>query len=222
MAQTDSTPAQIVQSEAGEIIIFSAPNDGSITPIISPDIYIEKGKIEYDKRNYHILDENGNAHQLIMIGAEKLNNIIEIFNSQISSLSTELREANSTIETARNNIMRYKREFLSLKKAIDSIKKENQQYKNMYGDFSNPYLILFELYLGGRKGNGRQLVKPENFRQKSINTKNKKNREKVQYWLSLFEFWDIIDSDGNIRYANVSYEKAKRILKSKLGEIDEK
>jgi len=218
MAENDSTQALL----EGEIIVFPAPNDGSISTIIDPSVEIVEGRLVYDKRDYHIIDEQGNPHFLTLIGSQKLKQIFGIFNSQIESLSTQLSSDKETLEKAREKIALYKRDLLSLKRAIEKIREENRKYKELYGDFANPYLILHELYNGGRIGKYRQLIAPSKFKQKSINTNTKSNREPVQYWLSLLEYWGIFDSDRNIRYASVSFEDAKKILKSKLGEKDEK
>jgi len=199
------------------VILFPAPNDGSISNIIDPNnIVINDGKIEYEERFYHIVGENGIAHSLTLIGTQKLKAIFDIFNAQLAQKSRELEVAEDRNSKAAEIISRNKRALLEANRAVTQMREENEKYKAIYGSFSNPYLILQELYKSGRVGKLRQLIKPEAFRQKSINTKNKKNREPVQYWLALFELWEILDSEGNIRYAKVSYEKAKKILKEKL------
>jgi len=199
------------------VILFPAPNDGSISSIIDVNnIKVHDGKIEYEERFYHIVGENGIAYSLTLIGTEKLKAIFDIFNAQLAQKSRELEESEARTKRAAEIISKNKRALMDANRVVTQMREENEKYKSLYGNFSNPYLILQELYKSGRVGKFRQLIKPEAFRQKSINTKNKKNREPVQYWLALFELWEILDSEGNIRYAKVSYEKAKKILKEKL------
>ena len=204
------------------IILFPAPNDGSISNIIDPkNIVFMDGKIEYEERFYHIVDENGIVHSLTLVGTEKLKIIFNIFNEQLALKNEELDVSNSRNAKAAEIISRNKRALMEAKKAVVNLQEENRKYKSIYGNFSNPYLVLQELYKSGRVGKLHRLIKPEEFRQNTINTKNKKNREPVQYWLALFELWEILDSDGNIRYAKMSYEKAKKTLKEKLMEKNE-
>ena len=203
------------------IILFPAPNDGSISKVIDiHNIVFMDGKIEYEERFYHIVDENGIVHSLTLVGTEKLKIIFNIFNEQLALKNEELDVSNSRNAKAAEIISRNKRAFIDLKKAVVNLQEENRKYKSIYGNFSNPYLVLQELYKSGRVGKLHRLIKPEEFRQNTINTKNKKNREPVQYWLALFELWEILDSDGNIRYAKMSYEFAKKTLKEKLMEKD--
>ncbi len=212
----NSTEAVVVNSEAGDMIVFHAPNDGSIAEIITPNIEVNGGRIEYKKRDYHIVDEQGNKHGLILVGREKLNQIFHFFNLEMAKLSSAKEEAEKTLALARDKVVMFKRELMQLRKDIETIKNENRLYKELYGDQADPFLVLKELYKGGSIAKFKQLVKPEDFRQKSINTKNKKNREPVQYWLSKFEWWGIVDSEGNTLYARVTYVKAKKILWSRI------
>jgi len=216
----ESTEAQVVQTEDGQdLIVFNAPNDGTIAEVIDPsNIILNDGRLEYKKRHYHIVDSQGGVHSITMVGTEKLEQLFAIVNAQVSNLLEELTNANTKLDTASNIIMNSKRALLEMRRAVEQKQSENEKFKELYGVFVNPYLVLKELYKSGRVGRLRQLIKPEEFRQKSVNTKNKKNREPVQYWLSMFEYLNIADSEGNVLYAQVTYEKAKKILKKYLGE----
>ncbi len=105
---------------------------------------------------------------------------------------------------------------------LKELKEKIDTYENIYGNFDTPTLIIDELYKGGTIGKGRKLVTPQDFKSRHLKTNNLRNREKVKFWLTLFEDWGIIDSDGNIRYAQVAFNKAKKILKEKIGEVNAK
>ena len=212
-----STEVQVVQSETGqEIIVFSAPNDGSISNIISPNIEYDGSKIEYDKRHYHIVDSTGARHYIVVTGLEKIEKIFEIFNSKISNLEKNIVALDSRVEHAKETILLYKKRLFLLKKEIDKIRGENEKYKDLYGDFSNPIQIIHELYRGNTISLHSPAVPPKKWKDKSL------LKTGYRKWLSLFEEWGIIDQQKSNSYVvRKTFHEAKRIFFDKLGERDE-
>ena len=123
-----------------------------------------------------------------------------------------------------------------LKQAIEMIKQTQglietiAWFEKHYGKGIDPFVVLQQLYKTGKVPSSadsdgwikakRELTPPRKWT--LYNTDDKKFRDGVNYWLSIFKSLKILDSDGNIRYAIVTYHEANHILenyfKNKNGE----
>ncbi len=122
----------------------------------------------------------------------------------------KVKKLEKAIEKSEKTLLALEREFKRMMEANEKYKKENETYYNLYGKLVNPYTLLQQLFNTGKIKKDRQLISPRNF--KLFNTKDKSIRTGVNYWLAEFEKMQILDSDGNERYALVTYPMAKKIL----------
>ena len=140
--------------------------------------------------------------------------------------------SNQIIEAQRQEIQRQKKLVFGLgkiiekmmqdKEKIEKLEQQNQKYQSMYGEFEVPFLILRELFNSGQIKVGGIATPPTKFKHPAIEYK-KANREKIIFWVTLFEQWGFIDNSSSRHYIiEMPFKQAKQILKNKLGEIDEK
>ena len=122
----------------------------------------------------------------------------------------KVKKLEKAIDKSEKTLLTLESEFKRLMEANEKYKKENETYYNLYGKLVNPYTLLQQLFNTGKIKKDRQLISPRNF--KLFNTKDKSIRTGVNYWLAEFEKMQILDSDGNERYALVTYPMAKKIL----------
>ena len=118
-----------------------------------------------------------------------------------------------------------KAEITKLRKENEELKEINQDYKDNYGEYIAPSLILGELYNNGRVAKDTQLIQKSKWKTKYL--KSPKHSRGVSYWLNLFEDWGIFKSYGRgEKFANYSYGKALNLInykikKQKVKEIQE-
>ena len=129
----------------------------------------------------------------------------------------KVKKLEKAIEKSERTLLALESEFKKILEQNEKFKSENETYRNLYGKLiENPYTLLQQLYNTGAIKKGRQLISPRNF--KIYNTRDKSIRTGVNYWLSKFEEMRILDSDGNERYALVTYHRAKKILEEQINE----
>ena len=179
-----------------------------------------------DLRSVEILKKGGYLEEYSLSSHEFPNGVRVIaYNVAQYLLSVALKERNTekakvdklqkAIDKSEKTLLALESEFKKLLEFNLRFKAENEKYKNLYGELiDNPYTLLQQLYNTGKVKKNRQLISPRNF--KVYNTKDKSIRTGVNYWLSEFEKMQILDSDGNERYALVTYPMAKKILANSL------
>jgi regulator of replication initiation timing len=108
-----------------------------------------------------------------------------------------------------------KSEIQKLQKENDELREINQDYKDNYGEYIAPSIILSELYNGGRVAKDTQLVQKSKWKTKYL--KSPKYSKGISYWLNLFEDWGIFKSYGRgEKFANYSYGKALNLIYYKI------
>jgi hypothetical protein len=109
----------------------------------------------------------------------------------------------------------HKRQIEQLKKEIKELREENRDYKENYGEFIAPSLVLNNLFNGGRVAKDTQLIPKNKWGTKYL--KSAKYSKGVAYWLSLFEDWEIFKSYGRgEKYANYSFQQALNLVYYKI------
>jgi len=103
-----------------------------------------------------------------------------------------------------------------------------QWFERHYGKGIDPFVVLQQLYKTGKVATSatedgwikakRELNPPRSWT--LYNTDDKRFRDGVNYWLSIFKTLKIIDSDANVRFAIVTYHQANRILEDYFNSIN--
>ncbi len=141
-------------------------------------------------------------------------------------LYKRLDVSNQIVETQKEKIERQSKIIKGLGKIIENlmkdkeeaeiIKTQNDKYVNAYGNFDLPFLILKEMFKNNQVPVGGIATPPTKFKHPALEYK-KNNRDSINFWISLFEQWGIIDNGSSRHYiTEMSYKKAKQILREKI------
>lgn len=145
-----------------------------------------------------------------------LYNRIDIFNQTVELQRVEIQRQNQLLAGVGAIVSG----LMSDRDKVANLLIENMMYKKMYGEFETPLLILKEMLKSGQIKVGGIAVPPKNFKHPAIEF-TKPNRDKVNYWVSLFEEWGIIDNSSSKHYIiEMPHKKAKKILLEKIGDKD--
>lgn len=127
------------------------------------------------------------------------------------------------LERRKIAIKAYEKAYRALVKENEELKKlkeENRRYKENYGEYVPPYLVLKQMLNSGQIAVGAIAVPPKNFTHPSLLYKHKAKRDAINYWLTLFEELEIIDGSSSRHYiVEMPYRQAKAILQKKIKEI---
>ena len=212
----------MVQEQQQSVILregdsfYTIPSDaeGLIEVLNVNNVEVTEDRVVYPIR-YYSIDVEQNTHQVALVGRavlEKVFDIAQQTGKTSKALEREIEELKSRLISMGAMLMAERREGV-----VKSI--ENKAYEEMYGKQGNPFQILKELFNNGKTSLYSPGIAPYKFKV----MKYKENKEPIDYWMSLFEEWNMIDSSQSNYYKlMVTYQNAKKILKSKIGAIDEK
>ena len=137
---------------------------------------------------------------------------IDISNQIVETQKTELERQREIIK----GLGKIVEKLMHEKQDSEELKKENSKYKELYGEFANPFLIWKEMSKSGQIKVGGIAIPPKDFKNPTIK-QTKKNKHKVTYWVSLFEEWGLVNNYESRHYILLTpWRKGKYILKAKL------
>jgi hypothetical protein len=199
----------IILREGDNFYTLPSDADNIIDILDMNNIKILNDKIEYRKKVYSIQIEE-NVHHLVLIGQEVLNKVLNTaLLTQSSNQSLELE-----LKSLKEKMMSIAKMLLAERKRATQMSIENKSYRENNNNFKNPLLVLKELFNSGKISLYSPGVPPTKFKVLTY----KKNKADIDYWMSLFEEWCIIDSTQSNHYKlMVTYNSAKGILKNKIG-----
>jgi hypothetical protein len=168
-------------------------------------------KLPVQYYNYTLIDKV-NSHEVIALVG------VKVLSHMLNTLYQEKVEAEMAMSATLNAFKRLDSELVQLLAKSKYEQIELEKYREYYGTFIDPYQILHNLFNGGTIADGNFLISPRMFKDREVNTKNKRNRQGVNKWLSHFKYWGIIQSFGKKYKANCTYQTAEIVLRRMLQE----